>query len=156
MLHNYKGQPAKPEKPNRQVMQVQECMTKNVQLNTFQPEQRMVDVIKTLVKKRISGGPVIDDTGNLVGMISEGDCLREVVRGKYNNSLHLTGKVKDYMVTNVTTLQYDTDILDAAQKFLTMRLRRFPVMKDGKIIGQVSQQDVMKALLEQDEVTTTK
>lgn len=156
MLHNYKGQKAKPDKPNRKVMQVQDCMTKKIQLHIFHPEQRMVEVIKILVSKRISGGPVVDDEGKLVGVISEGDCLREVVRGKYNNSLHLTGKVNDYMVTNVATLECDTDILDAAQKFLTMRLRRFPVMQEGKLIGQVSQQDVMKAVLEQDELTPTK
>lgn len=156
MLHNYKGQRAKPEKPSRKVMQVEDCMTKKVQLHIFNPEQRMVDVIKTLVTKHISGGPVVDDEGNLVGIISEGDCLREVVRGKYNNSLHLTGKVQEYMVTNVATLEYDADILDAAQKFLTMRLRRFPVMKEGKLIGQVSQHDVMNAVLQLGEIKATK
>jgi len=146
MVHSYRGARKEPEKPRREVSKVKDCMA--TKLITFRPEQRMVEVIKTLVEKGISGGPVVDEENNLIGVISEGDCLREVVKGRYADALDLSGKVAEYMVTEVITIDPETDVLQAAQMFLKQRLRRFPVMQQGKLLGQVSQRDIMKAVLQ--------
>lgn len=116
-------------------------------LVTFRPEQSMFEAVDLLIKHRISGGPVIDEDNQLVGMISEGDCLKEVVKGKYNNMLILSGCVSDHMVKNVISIAPETNIFEAANMFLTRRLRRFPVIRGGKLIGQISQKDIMKAVL---------
>lgn len=113
------------------------------QHTSFHPEQTIEEVVDILLKKKLTGGPVVDESGNLVGIISEGDCLKEVVRGKYNNSPLLSGQVKDYMATDVQVMHPETSIFEAAQTFLDKRLRRFPVMKDGKLLGVISQRDVM-------------
>lgn len=106
----------------------------------------MENVMNTLVAKNISGGPVVDDDNNLVGVISEGDCLKVVVRGKYNNMPNACGKVGDCMARDVVTIPPEMNILEAAKKFLNLKLRRFPVIRDGKLVGQISQRDVLQAV----------
>jgi len=145
MVKSFQGvRQAKPTKPPVQDVHVKDYMTR--QLITFHPDQTMEEVIKILLQKKISGAPVIDDDKKLCGIISEGDCLKEVVKGKYNNTPHLSGKVRDHMAGNVKTMDPELNIFDAAGMFLELKLRRFPVLKDGKLLGQISQKDVMRAV----------
>ncbi|MEP5612969.1 MAG: CBS domain-containing protein [Cyclobacteriaceae bacterium] len=116
-------------------------------LITFKPDQPMHVVVDALMKHKISGGPVVNDKNELVGVISEGDCLKEVVKGKYDNMPIFSGHVEEHMARNVVTVDPDLNIFEAAKMFLEKRLRRFPVVKEGKLIGQISQKDVMKAVL---------
>ncbi|MEM9858294.1 MAG: CBS domain-containing protein [Bacteroidota bacterium] len=145
MVKSYRGvAQAKSPKVVIQDVSVADYMTRR--LITFDPDQTMEQVIKTLLDKKIAGGPVIDTRGELCGIISEGDCLKEVVKGKYTNTPSLSGKVSDYMSTNVQTVNPEMNIFEVAQMFLNMKLRRFPVLKDGKLVGQISQKDVMRAV----------
>ena len=124
---------------------VSQYMTKS--LITFRPEQSVREVMDELVRKNISGGPVVDETGRLVGVISEGDCLKQVVKAKYHNLPEDKEKVRDHMETDVKTISPEKDVFDAAKQFLDMKIRRFPVLENGKLIGQISQKDVMKAVM---------
>lgn len=124
---------------------VDQYMTRN--LVTFRPHQSIREVMDVLVKKNISGGPVVDDTGRLVGIISEGDCLKQVVKAKYHNLPEDKEKVADHMETEVKTINPEKDIFEAAKLFLEMKIRRFPVLDNGKLVGQISQKDVMKAVM---------
>ena len=152
MVKSFQGvRQVKPSRPEAQPATVADYMT--TRLITFHPEQTMDQVISMLIEKNISGGPVIDDDNNLVGIISEGDCLKEVVRGKYNNTPNLSGKVHERMASNVKTISPETNIFEAAQMFLSFRLRRFPVVRDGKLLGQISQKDVMRAVQNLHETT---
>lgn len=145
MVKSYKGVIIEKEKKAApQSVKVEDYMSKR--LITFQPDQSMSEVIDTLLSKRISGAPVVDGQNNLIGVISEGDCMKEVVRGKYNNSPNLSGKVADHMSTEVIHITPETNIFDAAKMFLEKRIRRFPVVQMGKLIGQISQKDVMRAM----------
>jgi len=146
MVKSYRGvEQVKPKKTIVRPVTVDDWMTRR--LITFRPDQTMDQVLDLLLAKKISGGPVIDESNNLVGIISEGDCLKQVVRGKYNNVPTLSGYVRDYMATDVKSVSPDLNIFELAQMFLNLRIRRFPVMKDGKLIGQISQKDVMRAVL---------
>ena len=116
-------------------------------LVSFKSDDSMDDVMNKLVKNKISGGPVVNEKNELIGVISEGDCLKEIVARTYHNAPRNNGKVSDHMTCNVATVDAHTDIFEAANKFLSMRLRRFPVLENGKLIGQISQKDVMKAVL---------
>lgn len=127
-----------------QKVQVGDYMTRK--LICFHPDQSMEEVIHTLTTKKISGAPVVDDNNQLVGIISEGDCLKVIVKGKYNHSPNLCGRVRDHMSRFVKTMDPELNIFEAAQMFLTRKLRRFPVMKDGKLLGQISQRDIMRAI----------
>jgi CBS domain-containing protein len=118
----------------------------STKLITFHPDQHMDSVIETLLKYKISGGPVVDESGTLVGVVSEGDCMKEVVRGKYNNMPNLSGKVSEHMTSNVISISPETNIFDAAKMFLDKKIRRFPVVNKGKLVGQISQKDIMRAV----------
>lgn len=146
MVKSYRGvEQVKPKKSIVRPVTVDDWMTRR--LVTFSPDQTMDQVLDLLLAKNVSGGPVIDENNNLVGIISEGDCLKQVVRGKYNNVPTLSGYVRDYMATDVKSVSPDLNIFELAQMFLNLRIRRFPVMKDGKLIGQISQKDVMRAVI---------
>lgn len=145
MVKSFQGVRVEPVKTiEKQPIQVEDHMSKR--LITFRPDQTIDDVIQVLLNKKISGGPVVDDQGKLCGVISEGDCLKEVVKGKYNNTPSLHGKVSDHMATDIKTVNPEMNIFEAAQLFLNMKLRRFPVIMDGKLVGQISQKDVMRAV----------
>ncbi|MEQ9403134.1 MAG: CBS domain-containing protein [Cyclobacteriaceae bacterium] len=141
---SYRGAEA-PKTTVTQSVSVSDYMAKK--LITFKPDQSMYDVVNALMKNRISGGPVVNDHNELVGVISEGDCLKEVVKGKYDNMPMLSGLVSEHMATDVVTVDPELNIFEAAKMFLEKRLRRFPVVSNGKLIGQISQKDVMKAVL---------
>ena len=145
MVKSFTGVRKAPKK-EMQLVHAEHFMT--AKLVTFHPDQHMGEVFKMLLDKNISGGPVLNDQGKLVGIISEGDCLKEVVRGKYNNSPNIVGTVGDLMARDVHTIPPDMPILEVAHKFLSMKVRRFPVIREGKLIGQISQRDVMRAVRE--------
>ncbi|WP_146948202.1 CBS domain-containing protein [Cyclobacterium qasimii] len=144
MVKSFQGVRMAPTKKSDQPFLVQDFMTAN--LITFRPEDTIDHVITVLTRKRISGAPVVDDNGRLVGMISEGDCLKEIIKGQYTNTPKFPAAVSEHMTTQVFTLPPDISIFDAADRFLTMKIRRFPVVKDDKIIGQISVSDIVRAM----------
>ncbi|HLV53740.1 MAG TPA: CBS domain-containing protein [Cryomorphaceae bacterium] len=143
MVKNYMGVRKKEEKVLPQKL-VRDVMRRNV--TTFRPDQLIGEVTRTMMEKGISGGPVLDASGKLIGMISEGDCLKQMVRGKYTNSVHDIGRVGEHMAAFVYTVSPEENVLDVARKFLELKVRRFPVLEDGKLVGQISQRGVMRAL----------
>lgn len=144
MVKSYRGIAMAKPIPAPQKVSVSDYMS--TKLITFSPDQHMDEVIEVLLKNKISGGPVVNKDGELVGVISEGDCMKEVVRGKYNNMPNLSGLVVNHMSTNVISISPETNIFDAAGMFLEKRIRRFPVVNKGKLKGQISQKDIMRAV----------
>ena len=112
---------------------------------TFKPDQPIQDVISTIINKKIAGAPVLDDQHHLVGMISEKDCLRLIVDQAYYNMPAETRKVSDYMTAKVQTLSPKTNIVEAAIEFLNSPIRRFPIVENGMLIGQVSRRHILRA-----------
>ncbi|MEQ8624668.1 MAG: CBS domain-containing protein [Vicingaceae bacterium] len=143
MVKSYQGVRKVEEKVIQQLL-VKDFMT--TQLIKFHPNQSIDEVVNILVYRNISGGPVVDENNKLIGIISEGDCLKEMISGNYSNEPSLSGLVKDRMVKTVETLSPNHLILDAAIAFLDKKLRRFPVLENGELVGQISQRDVMRAL----------
>ena len=126
--------------------QVKDYMT--TKLITFKPEQSVEEVIDTLIKYRISGGPVVNDKNELIGIISEGDCIKQISESRYYNMPLDNNSVEKHMVTNVETIDANMNVFDAANKFLDAKRRRFPIVENGKLIGQISQKDILKAAMD--------
>jgi CBS domain-containing protein len=124
---------------------VKSYMVELKNLITFRPDQNIFEVIEVIIDKRISGGPVLDEAGQLVGIISEKDCLRIIVDQGYHNQPYDAPKVADYMTKKVITLSHDSDIVAAAGAFLNSPVRRLPVVRDGVLLGQVSRRDILRA-----------
>ena len=126
---------------------VSDYMTKN--LITFLKSQSLEDVIETLVKNRISGGPVVNDQNELIGIISEGDCIKHISESRYYNlPVDKDNTVEKAMVREVETIDGNMNIFDAANQFLKSKRRRFPILENGKLVGQISQKDILKAALQ--------
>lgn len=115
-------------------------------LVTFRPDMDVLDAIHQLVEHRIAGAPVVDDHGNLVGMLSELDCMKIALTAGYHGEWG--GPVSDFMTRTTQTVEAEMSIVDLAQLFLDSPFRRFPVMKDNRLVGQISRRDVLRALLQ--------
>jgi CBS domain-containing protein len=125
---------------------VSDYMTTN--LITFKSDDSLDYVIEQLIAYNISGGPVVNDKNELIGIISETDCIKHISESKYYNMPSDTNNtVGKYMVKDVDTIDKNMNIFDAAFKFISSRRRRFPVTENGKLIGQLSQKDVLKAAI---------
>ncbi|QRM88895.1 CBS domain-containing protein [Lacinutrix sp. WUR7] len=127
-------------------LRVSDYMTKN--LITFRPEQSVDEVIEALITNKISGGPVVNANNELVGIISEGDCLKQISESRYYNMPMAQDNVEKRMVKNVDTMDGNMNIFDAANMFLESKHRRFPILENGKLVGQISQKDILKAALQ--------
>lgn len=116
-------------------------------LVTFRAGVPIEVAMRTLIRKGISGAPVIDDAGALIGILSEYDCLK-VIAGDRMAMLFEgpAGTVGDYMTTGFHTVGPDVDLPTVANTFLTRRVRRLPVVEHGQLIGQVSRRDVLKGI----------
>ena len=130
---------------NKTLLKVSDYMTKS--LITFTADQSVEDVMQTLVEKRISGGPVVNEAKELIGMISETDCMKQISESRYYNMPMENQTIEKYVCKNVDTIDGNTNIFDAATKFIETKRRRFPVLLDGNLVGQISQSDVLKAAL---------
>lgn len=126
-------------------IKVSDYMTRN--LITFKPEQSVEEVIESLIANRISGAPVVNNNYELIGIISEGDCIKHLSDSRYYNMPSENGTVEHHMVKNVETIDGNMNIFDAANKFLEAKRRRFPIVENGKLVGQISQKDVLKAAI---------
>ena len=79
---------------------VKDIMTKK--LITFQPDMRVLAAIESLLKHKISGAPVVNENGNLVGVLSEIDCMSTIIQDLYYSDSG--GSVRDFMSTEITTV----------------------------------------------------
>lgn len=113
-------------------------------LITLTPDMDIHRAMRILLDKRLSGAPVIDPIGNLIGVLSKKDCLKVAFSASYHKEWG--GSVSDYMEDDVQTIQADTDIVEVAEIFLESPFRRFPVMEKGRLVGQISRCDVLRAL----------
>jgi len=127
-------------------LKVRDYMTTN--LITFRPDQSVQEVVEALIKHKISGGPVVNNKQELVGIISEGDCLKQLSESRYYNMPLEHDNVEKRMAINVETIDGNLDVFDAANKFLQSKRRRFPIVENGKLVGQISQKDILIAALE--------
>jgi CBS domain-containing protein len=128
-------------------MTTRSCVVKDYMartLVTFKPETEVLDAIHELVKHRIAGAPVVDDEGNLLGMLSELDCMKVALNAGYHGNAG--GPVRDFMSDGVKTVDAEMSIIDLAQLFINSRFRRFPVIQKTRLVGQISRRDVLRAL----------
>jgi CBS domain-containing protein len=128
----------------RRAAKARDYMTRH--LVTFSPEMEVMHAIGILVEKRISGAPVLDRLGNLVGMLSEKDCMRIALSAGYYGEWG--GRVGEYMHAPVSTIDADMPIVEVAQLFAEGTFRRYPVTEDARLVGQISRSDVLRALQE--------
>ena len=105
----------------------------------------IADAMHIIIDNKVSGLCVVDEADNLVGILSELDCLRAVLSATYNKTN--IGEVREYMASdNLVVAHPDEDIIDVAQDMLTKNKRRRPVVENGKLIGQITCRQLLAAV----------
>jgi len=109
------------------------------------PEDNVVEAMQVIIDNKISGVCVVDNDNNLVGVLSELDCLSAALDATYNNGN--IGRVKDHMAAdNLVVAHPNEDIIDVAQDMLRKNKRRRPVVENGKLIGQITCRQLLSAV----------
>jgi CBS domain-containing protein len=109
-------------------------------------QDNLMDAMKVIIDNKISGVCVVDADANLVGILSELDCLRAVLGAVYNRTN--IGVVGDHMsVDNLIVAHPNEDIVDIAQDMLMKSKRRRPVVENGKLIGQITCRQLLSAVM---------
>lgn len=122
------------------------------QLITFTADMDLYEAIHIFSEQRISGAPVIDQQKQLVGIMSEVDCLRGILDKIYHED-EVGGTVGEFMSRELDTVDAQTDIIAVAENFIKRGRRRLPVVENGVLVGQVSRKDILRAV--NDFVTTS-
>ncbi len=145
-------------------MRARDVMTTNV--ITVDPDMSVRDLAALLSERGISGAPVVDSSGRMLGIVGEGDLLHRAELGteKRDQRRHswwlehyASGLAQDYvkshgravrdiMTRDVITVTEDTSLADIATELETKRIKRVPVMRDGQIVGIISRSNLVRAL----------
>jgi CBS domain-containing protein len=115
---------------------------------TVLPEANLVEAIEIITEYKLTGLTVTDETGKVVGILSELDCIKGVLTAVYNEGDPEHSLVRDVMCTDIVSCQPADSIVEVAQSMLDNRQRRRPVIENGKLVGQVSSSNVLWALME--------
>lgn len=105
-------------------------------------QTRGEDAIRTLIDNSISGLPVVDDAGTVAGIVSEFQLLEVVYDARVKDM-----PVSELMTTEVLTVEGNTPLADVVSLFVMHRIRRLPVIQDGKLAGIVSRGDILRYAL---------
>ena len=141
-----------------------DLMTRDVAV--VHPEMSLLEAVKLMAQRRISGMPVVDDAGAIIGILSEGDLVRwhegyterqtrwldMLAEGSDLAPMFLDGireqhrKVKSVMAPGALTVTEDTSAREVAHLMYTNKIKRVPVLRDGKLVGIVARSDLVRAL----------
>lgn len=114
----------------------------------FKKDMVVQTAVEILLKNEQIGGPVIDDTGRVIGWLSEQDCLAKMLEATYY--CELAALVEDVMTTTVVTIKKEMSIVDIAQLMLKKAPKIYPVVDDeDHYIGLISRKNVLSAMTEQ-------
>jgi CBS domain-containing protein len=116
----------------------------DINVPTLRPEVNIMDAIGFLLEKRVTGAPVVDKSGLLIGMLTEKDCLRLVAAGVDGDLPR--GSVADFMSRNPETIPPNMDVYFAAGIFIKRQFRRFPVVENGKLVGAITRFDILRVI----------
>lgn len=108
------------------------------------PECDVQEAVRALVARDVSGAPVVDAQGVLVGILAEKDCFRAAFTASYHHEP--AGPVSAFMSPRVETVDADMDVVEAIELFLRGPYRRFPVVRGGRLVGVLTRRDALRAV----------
>jgi CBS domain-containing protein len=145
------------------------------QVVTVAPDASIVEAAKLMLAHKVSGLPVVDAVGHVVGIVSEHDLLREMDDGRHGphwiqlmiEDAELPGKlarlhdrkVNEVMTPNPATVAPASSLSEACRLIEDLGVKRLPVVKDGKLVGIIARADLVRALAQavrRDAVATTR
>jgi CBS domain-containing protein len=116
----------------------------NTQMVTIAPDTDVMAVINIFVRRGIGSAPVVDEHGKLLGMLSEKDCLKAALTASYEGVAG--GPIREFMSGKTVVVAPETTLLEVASMFVDSNFKRYPVVKDGKLLGLISRANVLRAI----------
>jgi len=113
---------------------------------TVSPDMTIAEASQIIITNKISGAVVVDADNKVVGMLSELDCLRNVATAVYNEGSPGGTLVRDVMTKEVEVNHPSDDIVRVAESMLDHKHRRRPVVVNGKLVGQLTCRQLLKAI----------
>ena len=110
----------------------------------FTPDMDVLKAIHQLLQHDLPGAPVVDGKDALIGYLSEKDALKVALSAAYYEQLG--GTVREFMHQPVISIDAETSLIEAAEIFLAHPYRCLPVAVDGRLVGQLSRSDILRAL----------
>ena len=111
---------------------------------SFTLDMDVLRAIHKLVEYKLSGAPVIDEHGNMVGFLSEKDCMQVALDAAYH--CRAGGPVSEFMCNNIETIDVETPIIDVAERFLKGSFKCYPVVMDNRLVGTITRHNILRAL----------
>jgi predicted transcriptional regulator len=110
----------------------------------LRPDTELLQAVRDLVSRRAAGAPVVQEDGALVGVLTEKDCLRVLASRAYGEQQ--AGTVREVMSAVKAEVTPEMDLLAVAQVFLESNFPVLPVTEQGKIVGRISRQDMLREM----------
>jgi len=111
-------------------------------VTTVHEYANVMEVIKLLVDHNVTGLPVVDDSGRLLGMVTEKDILMLLLYDP-----NVKGKtVTDLMTTEIVHFDEDENLMSIFESLVKSNFRRVPILSEGRLVGIVSRRDIIKFL----------
>ncbi len=117
-------------------------------------DDSLVRAAEIITRNHVSGACVVDREDILVGVLSEIDCLRAVISATYNNTYDI-GTVSDAMTAEVQCCELHDNIVDVAMDMISKGHRRRPVVDQGRLIGQLTCRQILRAVSEYNQSVRT-
>ncbi|MCC2604388.1 CBS domain-containing protein [Planctobacterium marinum] len=112
---------------------------------TFTTEMPVAEAVEKLLHSHQTGGPVVNEKKQLVGFLSEQDCLRQMIESSYYREQ--VARVKDIMMKDVLSLKPYASVLEVAQKMISEKPKVYPVVDDdGVLLGSISRAQILNAI----------
>ncbi|MFO6422589.1 CBS domain-containing protein [Motilimonas sp. KMU-193] len=111
---------------------------------TFHRTETVAHAVEKLMRANQIGGPVLDEQKQVIGWISEQDCLKKMIESSYH--CESAALVEDMMRTDVLSLPLNASILDVGQQMLLPKPKAYPVVDEGRLVGVIARHDVIKAV----------
>jgi len=134
---------------------------------TVKPQTTVEELARTLIEHHISGAPVVDDSGSIVGIVTENDLIKKEARlhiptvvrifdafvylessKRFEDDLKkmVARKVGDICITDVVTVDVDTPVTEVAGIMAERSMHHLPVMEEGRMVGIVGKEDIIRAM----------
>ncbi len=115
-------------------------------LVTVDPDQDVLHAIRTMLDRTLQAVPVVDHRGNVVGVLADRDCMKVVFRSSYHQEWG--GPVREFMDAEAKSIEAGTPLVEIPEFVMKHPHALYPVVKNNRVIGQVTRRDIMKTLLE--------
>jgi len=111
---------------------------------TLTPEMAITEAVSILMEQKVSGAPVVDGEGHVLGLLSEKQCLSSLLAGAYDRTP--SGIVSEFMLQDFVSVAPDMGVFELAELFTKEVIRRFMVVEDGKLVGQITRRDLLRGI----------